>query len=71
MYSPDLNPQENVWPWCEPRLRCLEKKRDTFPTFQKRCLQAVKDYPAKGKLVGSMAKRVRMVLDKNGAMIDK
>ena len=52
-------------------MRCLEKKRDTFPTFQKRCLQAVKDYPAKGKLVGSMAKRVRMVLDKNGAMIDK
>ena len=35
-YSPDLNPQENVWPWAEKNLRGREKgKSPTFTTFQK------------------------------------
>ena len=70
-YSPDLNPQEHVWPGAEKNLRAASKKRDTFATFQQRCLKAVRDYKGGDKLVGSMAKRMRMVIDLKGAMIDK
>ena len=39
--SPDLNPQEHVWAWAEPRLRKLEQEKGTFETFKKQVLQAV------------------------------
>lgn len=70
-YSPDLNPQEHVWAGAEISLRAAEKRKDTFETFQKRCLQAVKEYKGAGKLVGSMAKRMKMVIEQTGAMIKK
>ena len=70
-YSPDLNPQENVWAWAEPKLRQLEKPGESFETFRKKALKAVLAYPAAEKLVGSMAKRCRMVIDAQGAMLPK
>ena len=36
-YSPDLNPQENVWPAAEEAVRAAERGGDTFAVFQKRC----------------------------------
>ena len=68
-YSPDLNPQENVWSWAEKKLRELESGSVAFPAWQRLCVKAVKEYPAKSKLVGSMAKRVKLLLDRRGAMI--
>lgn len=70
-YSPDLNPQENVWAWAEETLRDDEQIKDSFEVFQKRVLKACKDYPFGGKLVGSMAKRMKLLLDKKGANIGK
>jgi len=68
-YSPDLNPQEHVWGWAEHKLRDLETDRMGFPSWQKKCLQAVHAYPSKEKLVGSMAKRVTMLIEKKGIML--
>lgn len=68
-YSPDLNPQENVWGWAENKLRELETNRMTFEGWQKMCLKSVKAYPSKEKLVGAMAKRVTMLLDRKGSML--
>ena len=67
-YSPDLNPQEHVWSWAEPALRKLEKDGDSFQAWQKKCIKAVNAYPSKTKLVGTMAKRVKKVILKKGAM---
>ena len=68
-YSPDLNPQENVWAWAEQNLRKAEKDEDTFEVFRKRVLKSVRAYPAADKLVGSMAKRMQRVTEGKGAMI--
>lgn len=70
-YSPELNPQENVWAWVEPDLRRTEKDDETFDEFQGNLLATCKRYPASEKLVGSMAKRIRKVIDSQGAMIDQ
>ena len=70
-YSPDLNPQENVWAWAEERLRDLEKGGVTFETFQCRVLDACKQYPHASKLIGGMAKRIKLLLEKGGANIGK
>ena len=70
-YSPDLNPQENVWGWAEERLREIEKDSDTFEVFQNRVLDACRAYPFSAKLVGSMAKRMRLLKEKSGASIGK
>jgi len=70
-YSPDLNPQENVWAWAEETLRDDEKDNDSFEVFQGRVLKACREYPFGGKLVGSMAKRMKLLLDKKGANIGK
>ena len=70
-YSPDLNPQENVWAWAETELRRLETGKDKFPVFQKNCLKAVKAYPGAKKLVGSMAKRCQKILLSKGGSADK
>ena len=70
-YSPDLNPQENVWAWAEKDLRKRECRSDSFADFQKKVLVAVRAYPtsSKLKLVPSMAKRCALVVDKKGAML--
>ena len=72
-YSPDLNPQENVWAWAETDLRKREKDGDTFGDFKKKVLSAVRAYPvaSRKKLIPSMIKRCEQVIAKGGAMLDK
>ena len=67
-YSPDMNPQENVWSWAEKALRREEQKSDTFPTFCRRLLRVARRYPSAKSLIPSMAKRVQAVLQHRGAM---
>ena len=71
-YSPDLNPQENVWAWAEPELRKREKTTDTFQDFGTKVVSAVHAYPvaSKLKLIPSVSRRCKMVLEKSGAMLD-
>ena len=70
--SPELNPQENVWPWAENCLRDeLEyAKKDTFDDFQRNVLLAVRMYETPEKLVPSMTKRIQECIEKKGNMID-
>ena len=72
-YSPDLNPQENVWAWVEPELRKREKATDTFKDFGVKVVSAVNAYPAasKLKLIPAVSRRCKAVLDRSGAMLDK
>ena len=67
-YSPDLNPQENVWSWVEQALRKEEKKSDTFADFCRRLLCVSKRYPGAAALIPSMQKRVQEVLRCKGGM---
>lgn len=71
--SPELNPQENVWPWAEDHLREeLEADRtDTFEDFQRNIKKAVLAYDSSSKLVPSMTKRIRKVIANKGNMIDQ
>ena len=71
-YSPDMNPQENVWAWAEKKVRLVENedsKRMTFDAFKSHLLIACAAYPSSGKLVRSMAKRMRPVIENKGGMI--
>ena len=71
--SPDLNPQENVWPQAERRLRVLDKDdNSTFADFQKVALKAVRDYPTASakRLVPSMTQRLEEVIQREGGIID-
>ena len=73
-HSPELNPQENVWPWAEDELRRIEKAEgedETFETFQTHVLTAVRAYPSYKKLVGSMSKRIAKCIKNNGGPIDQ
>ena len=70
-YSPDLNPQENVWSWAEERLREIEKDTDTFNDFQAKVLRSCQEYPHGKKLIGGMSKRMKLLLEKGGANIGK
>ncbi len=70
-YSPDLNPQENVWPWVEAELREAEQESDDFPKFLRRSKQVAKRYPDAEKLVPSMAARVDECLALRGGAIGK
>ena len=69
-YSPDMNPQENVWKGAEVELRKLEDKDAdvSFEAFQKHVLKAVKAVPG-AKLNPSMARRMKEVVEAQGAMI--
>ena len=69
--SPDLNPQENVWPVAEKTLRTLAGEQGTFAAFQKAALKAVRDYPddSAKKLVGNIAKKVEQVIQANGGAV--
>ena len=67
-YSPDLNPQENVWSWMESALRKEEQKTDTFAVFSRRLHRVGHQYPNAQNLIGSMANRVKEVLNAKGAM---
>ena len=69
-YSPDLNPQENVWGWIEDNLRKEEEEErsDSFDTFCRRMLVVARRYPGGGALIPSMAERVKAVLSARGGM---
>ena len=70
-YSPDLNPQENVWSWAEDRLRDIEVDTDTFGQFQIKVMRAVNDYPIESgvKLIPGIGKRLKEVIEKKGAAL--
>ena len=70
-YSPDINPQENVWSWAENELREVEEDDDSFEVFQGRLLKVVRAYPYAQKLVGGMANRMKLLVDKKGLNIGK
>lgn len=70
-YSPDLNPQENVWPWAENKLRVLEGNSGSFEDFADKCVKAVSAYPDGKKLIPSMAKRMSMCVESEGRTIMK
>ena len=67
-YSPDLNPQENVWSWVEQALRREEQKSDTFEVFCRKLLRVWKRYPGAAALIPSMQKRMQEVLRCKGGM---
>ena len=68
-YSPDFNPQENIWSRAEPQLRKLETGKDSFLVWQNKVLKACEKTPGADKLIGSMAKRIEECIEKKGAMI--
>ena len=70
-YSPDLNPQENVWSWAEDRLRELELDSDTFGDFQMKVMRAAGEYPIESgvKLIPAMAKRLKELIEAKGAAL--
>ena len=68
-YSPDLNPQENLWARAEVLLRKAERVGDSFELFKKRVLTACESYSAPEKLIPSMASRIKATLDSGGAML--
>ena len=45
MYSPDLNPQENVRVWVEKALRKEEHASDSFLKFTKKLLVVARRFP--------------------------
>ena len=70
-YSPELNPQENVWPESERRLRAKEGNGgQTFEEFQSFVLQSVKEYSGAKNLVGGMARRIKECLESKGQFIN-
>ncbi len=70
-YSPDLNPQENVWPWIEKRLRKEEARGDTIAVFKRRLTRAAAQYPDADRLVASLAERMQECIKRKGAMIGR
>ena len=69
-YSPDLNPQENVWPWMQRQLNARGARPHSFEAFKKAVLAVGPRYPGE-KLIASMAGRVWECLQRGGAMIRK
>ena len=67
-YSPDLNPQENVWSWLEKAVRDDEQKSDTYAVFCRRLLRVAQRYPGAAGLIGTMTDRIQKVLDAKGGM---
>lgn len=70
-HSPDLNPQENMWAWAEPRLRKAEKKTDSFAVFKRRVAAVCKKYPSPARLVPDLAKRIDICMKRRGAHVGK
>ena len=66
-YSPDLNPQENVWGWVEEALRAEEERADSYADFCKKLFLVARRYPARS-LIASMHERVQAVLASKGGM---
>ena len=64
-YSPDLNPEENIWPWV---LRQLRNREHYTTSFEAKVLSLVRAFPGKEKLVGSMTARLQQCMARKGAM---
>ena len=59
-----------VWSTAEDDLRDLEAGDEDFEDWKKLVIEACNDYKSPEKLVGSMAKKVRLCLERDGAMLD-
>lgn len=72
-YSPDLNPQENVWSQSEEVVREEEEAEgfESFEDFCRRLLTVVKRYPFGKKLVRGMPWRMNEVVERKGYNIGK
>ena len=71
-YSPELNPQENVWPQSEERLREKEGPGGTtFENFKTLICKSVEEYTGARNLVGGMVARIDQCLKSKGEYIDK
>ena len=71
-YSPELNPQENVWPRAEVTLREKEGPGGTtFAKFQKLTVKSVQEYKGAKNLVGGMVDRIEQCLATKGTFINK
>ena len=70
-HSPDLNPQENVWGWAEPKLRKAESRSDSFLSFKRRVVEVCGKYPSAEKLIPGMERRMQLCLKKKGARIGR
>ena len=71
-YSPELNPQENVWPRSEITLRQKEgPKGTTFERFQTLAVEAVEEYKGAKNLIGGMVDRIDQCIASKGTFIDK
>ena len=66
--SPDLNPQENVWPWLGSALRKQELTTESSAVFRARLTRLAAKYPSPKKLIASMPNRTAACLAKGGAM---
>ena len=70
-YSPDMNPQENVWKWAEDNLRKRETGRETFEKWAPKVLKAVTAYPYEtADLIATMVGRIEQVYAREGGMTD-
>ena len=67
-YSPDLNPEENIWPWVLRQLRNRQHYTTSFAAFKAKVLSLVRAFPGKEKLIGSMAARLQQCKERQGAM---
>ena len=71
-YSPELNPQENVWPRSEIALRHKEgPKGTTFENFKKLAVEAVEEYKGAKNLIGGMVERIEQCVTSKGTFINK
>ena len=71
-YSPELNPQENVWPKAENALRDKEGNGGhSFERFQQFALDSVKEYVGAKNLIGGMVNRVQERIATKGSFISK
>ena len=67
-HSPDLNPQENVWPWVEKKLRYQGPARGSLSRFKARAVKHLKCVAHDSCLenIRSMPKRIEDVIQKVG-----
>ena len=70
-YSHDLNPQENLRAWAEPKLREKGKAKGTFASFGDKVVATALSYPVApaSKLVPTMEKRCEGIAASKGAII--
>ena len=69
-YTPELNPQENVWPVAENTLRAKEGDGgETFEVFKTFVVKSVQEYPGAKNIVGGMVVKIDECLKTKGSYI--